>query len=95
LLERGTVESVEGLFGSENRTTEWVVRKLAGVEEVVDQLQRLIEVHGHLLLDDLAFLGDFRVGEFGVDEHVGQHLQQVGQVMRPARARRSRCAPRR
>ena len=37
---------------------------------------RLVQVHRHLLLDDLALLGDVRRVELRVEQHIQQHIEQ-------------------
>ncbi len=43
-------------------------------------LARLIEVHGDLFLDDVAFFVDFGGIEVGVEKHVGEDIEEAGEV---------------
>ena len=44
---------------------------------------RLVQIHGDLLLDDLALLANVRRGEPGVEQHIQQHIEQFVEAVMP------------
>ncbi len=69
-------EEIQRGPGAGQRTAERLLRPEGFVEDFLDAMLRLVEVHGEFLLDDAALLVNFRRVELRVKEHVGEDVEQ-------------------
>ena len=65
-----------------------------GVEQFLDLMLRLVQIHRHLLFDDLALLADVRRVEPGVEQHIQQHIEQFVEAVMARRGHGNRSSPR-
>ena len=69
-------QGVERPVRARDGAAQGLVRPERRVEQFLDVVLGLVQVHGHLLLDDLPLLADVCGCELGVEQHVHEHVEQ-------------------
>ena len=72
----GARHRIQRLLRAGDGPAERLVRPERGVEQFLDVMLRLVQVHRHFLFDDLALLGDLHRVEPRVEQHIQQHIEQ-------------------
>ena len=75
---------VECLHGASQRASERLVWPKRFIEQFLDVMLRLIEIHRQLFFDDAPFLFDFDRIELRVEKHVHQHVEQFVETIVPS-----------
>src|ERR1051326_8376172 len=80
----GPPEGIECALRPGWRATQRMIGPHQFIEQFLDMMLWLVDVHGQLLLDHIPFLIDFGVGKSGVQEHVQKYFQQLLQTIMAA-----------
>jgi hypothetical protein len=72
-----TAHRIERSIRARDRSAQWFTRPESGVEQFLHIMLRLVQIHCDFLFDNVAFFGDFRRSELGVQKHVLQHIDQL------------------
>ena len=75
---------VERLQGASQRASERLVWPKRFVEQFLDVMLRLIQIHRQLFLDDAPFFFDFNRIKLRVEKHVRQHVEQFVETIMPS-----------
>ena len=72
-----TRHGIQRLLRAGDGAAEGLVRPERGVEQLLDVMLRLVQIHRHLLFDDLALLADLHRVELRVEPHIQQDIEQL------------------
>ena len=76
IQQLGAPHRVQSFLRTGKRPAQRLVRPERLIEQLLDLVLRLVEVHGQLFLDDAPLLLDFNRIELRVEKHVAQYIEQ-------------------
>src|SRR5262245_3417729 len=71
-----SIQTIERAGCACDGAAEGLVRPESLVENLLDLMVRLVQVHADLLFDDIALLFDLTGSEFRIEEHVGKNIEE-------------------